>query len=140
MRVVYDRDTGRVAGVGDAVEPANGQAAAELTPDESAALAETAAAVETLTAQLRDAAAAQQAATAAYTDAANQWRERFTAADAAAHEAGGQVGFDKRKRVFVTIAAAPVPEPTPEEDEALIMADPQMARLLRVLARQAAKE
>lgn len=139
MRVIYDRDTGRVATVGDAVEPGEGQAATELTPDESAALAETATAVESLTAQLRTAVAAHQEAAAVYGVAADAVKQAFVAADAAAHEAGGRVGFDARKREFVTIAAAPAPDPTPEEDEALVLGNPALAALARYLERKQGK-
>lgn len=136
MRVVYDKDTGRVAALGDAVEAGEGQAATELTPQESAALTDANAAVSALTAQLRTAVAAQQAAAAAYEVAAAAVKRAFGKADQ--RKGLGDVAYDPQAG-FVVIAAAPAPEPTPEDDEALVMADPRMAALLRVLARQTEK-
>lgn len=134
MRVIYDRATGRVAALGDALEPGEGEAAAEATPDEAAALVAAADGARDLEGRLREALATVAAARAGYEAAATAVRERFAAAERSAAAAGGVVGYDPA-RGFVTIAAAPVPEPTPEEDAALVASDPRLAALLRVLAR-----
>lgn len=136
MRVVYDAATGRVAALGDAVaaDEALGQAQAEVTPDETAALATATGAAREMEEQLRAALATVAAARAGYEAAATAVRERFAAAERAATAAGGVVGYDPA-RGFATIAVAPVPEPTPEEDAALVASDPRLAALLRVLAR-----
>lgn len=136
MRVIYDKDTGRVHGIGDALEPGEGQAVAELTPAESKALAETAAAVAELAASLSAAEAAQQEAATAYAVAADGVRRDFIAADGEAQQAGGVLGFDRKKKAFITIDATPVTEPTPDEDEAAVMADPRLAAVLRVIRRE----
>lgn len=137
MRVIYDKTTGRVATLGDAVEPGAGQVAADLTPDESAALATAVQAVADLTAQLREATATEQAARAVYAEAAAA-RRSFAAAEAG--KADGQaVGFDPRRRGFIVVAGEPAPEPTPEEDEALVLGNPALAALARYLARNQGK-
>lgn len=135
MRVTYDATTGRVLAFGPTLEPGEGEAVAELTPDETARQAEAAATVEDLGARLRDAVAAYEAAQDAYSAAEDAVRERWAAAEYAAKRENGAVGYDP-KRGFVTIAVLPVPEPTPEDDEARVAANPDMAALLRVLQRQ----
>lgn len=135
MRVTYDKSTGRVLAFGDAVEPGEGEAMAELTPNETKAKDEAAATVEDLGARLRNAMAEYDAAKAAYSAAADGVRERWAAAEYAAKQADGAVGYHP-KRGFVTIAVLPTPDPTPDDDEAVVMGDPKMAALLRVLERR----
>lgn len=135
MRVIYDATTGRVSAFGGDLEPGEGEAVAELTPDETNAKSAAAALVEDLGARLRNAVAEYEAAQAAYDKAADGVRERWAAAEHAARTEGGEVGFHPKKG-FVTIAALPQPEPTPDEDEARVTANPDMAALLRVIRRE----
>lgn len=136
MRVVYDAATGRVLALGDAVEAGEGQTATELAPEESAALADAAATVEDLTARLRNAVAEREAAQGRYDRRAAEWRRAFGEADGAAQGEGRVVGFDGKGLRFVAIDGPPAPEPSPEDDEALVASHPAFAAMLRVLARQ----
>lgn len=139
MRVVYDTATGRVAALGDAVEASAGQAVAELTPTATAELAAALVVATDAEARHRNAIQEEQAARGRYRRAAEAAKEAFAAAERAARDAGGVLGFDPQ-RGYVTLAAAPPPAPTAEEDEALVAADPRLAALLRVLARQTAAQ
>lgn len=135
MRVTYDAATGRVLAFGPQLEPGEGEAVADLTPGETVAKEAAAATVEDLGARLRNAVKEYEAAGVAYDQACDGVRERFAAAEVAAKRAGGAVGYDPR-RGFETIAVLPVPEPTPDEDEQRVAANPDMAALLRVLERR----